>query len=316
MNPIKIVFLDAGTLFDVPNLMKLSSLGKVVYHKNTTPEETVLRLAEAEIAITNKVVINKEVMQQCKHLKLICIAATGTNNIDKEFASEMGIEVKNVVNYSTESVAQVVFTMLLSLIHKPSYYDQFVKLGNYSRNEFFTHVGKPFWQLAVKRLGIIGLGNIGNKVATIAKAFGMEVVYCSVSGKQYESEYKRIDLKELLQTSDVISIHSPLTDQTKGLIHYDNIKLMKPHAILLNTARGGIIKENDLAKSLNENLIAGAGIDVFEKEPIDPQNPLLSINDPEKLILFPHIAWASLESRTLLVEKIYENIVSYQNNMV
>jgi len=200
----------------------------------------------------------------------------------------------------------------LFLVNRPAYYDAYVKSGVYAQSGIFTHHGPAFWELAGKRFGIIGLGTIGRRVAKIAEGFGMEVVFYSTTGRNNNINYKRFDLNTLIKTSDVVSIHAPLNDNTRNLITYDKLKLMKACAIILNTGRGGIINESDLAKALNENLIGAAGIDVLTREPIDPQNPLLKIYDKDKIIITPHIAWASMESRARLVEKIAQNIEAFK----
>ncbi|MFC2089490.1 D-2-hydroxyacid dehydrogenase [Bacteroidota bacterium] len=309
----EIVFLDVSTVGTVENLKLFKKLGKIDLFDNTKPEEVVERCMGKEIVITNKVEITAKIMEQLPDLKLICVAATGMNNIDLKYAEKRKIQVKNVVNYSTDSVAQLTFTMLLHLVNRPSYYDNYVKSGAYAKSATFTHHAEPFWELRGKRLGIIGLGTIGRQVARIAESFGMEVVFYSTTGRNNNINYKRFELDDLLKNSDVISIHSPLNEQTKGLITYDKMKLMRPCAILLNLGRGGIVVEEDLAKALNENLIGGVGLDVHEHEPIQPDNPLLKIYDKDKLIITPHIAWASREARELLIRKIAQNIESYQN---
>ncbi len=311
---VKIVFLDANTVGEVANFRVLEKQGNLEIYENTKPSEIVERSKGKDIIITNKVVINREVMEALPDLKIICIAATGKNNVDLEFAEQKGIQVSNVSGYSTESVAQITFTMLLYLVSKPYYYDNYVKSGAYSRSDIFTHFGHPFWELFGKRLGIIGLGTIGRRVAQIAQSFGMEVVFYSTTGRNNNINFKRFDLDTLLSTSDVVSIHAPLSEQTKGLIHYEKIKLMRPCAILLNTGRGGIINEADLARALNDNLIGAAGIDVLSEEPIVSDNPLLKVMDKEKLLLTPHIAWASIESRQRLIDKIARIIDDFKKN--
>jgi len=309
----EIVFLDVATIGTVENLKLLKKLGKIDLYDHTAPEQVVERCSGKEIVITNKVAFTSEVMKQLPDLKLICVAATGTNNIDTEYASKTGIQVRNVVNYSTDSVAQLTFAMLLHLVNRPSYYDNYVKIGAYSRSGSFTHHGEPFWELRGKRMGIIGLGTIGRQVARIAEAFGMEVVFFSTTGRNNNINYKRFELDDLLKNADVISIHAPLNEKTQGLIHYEKMKLMRPCAILLNLGRGGIVVEEDLARALNENLIGGAGLDVHVNEPIKADSPLLKIYDKEKLIITPHMAWASREARELLVRKIAQNIENYKN---
>lgn len=308
----KIVFLDAETIGKVDNVKLLSKLGNLDIYDSTKPEQVVERSQGKEIVIVNKVMMGAQVMKQLPDLKLICVAATGVNNVDLNYAENNGIRVKNVTGYSTDSVAQLTFTMLLYLVNKPSYYDNYVKSGAYSRSNSFTHNGEPFWELKGKRLGIIGLGTIGRQVARIGESFGMEVVFYSTTGRNNHISYKRFDLDDLLKSSDVVTIHAPLNNQTLDLITYDKIKLMRPCAILLNLGRGGIINEKDLARSLNDNLIGAAGIDVMENEPINSDNPMLKLYNKDKILITPHMAWASKESRELLVEKIARNIEIYQ----
>ncbi len=308
---MKLVFLDTKTIGSIPNQHLLDKFGEVTYYSTTEPDETLERIREADVVITNKVVLNQEMIERAAQLKLICVAATGTNNIDKTAALKAGIPVKNASNYSTNSVAQGTIALLLHLLNKVSYFDQYVKEGHYSKSDIFTHFGKSFWELTGKRFGILGLGNIGRQVAKIAIAFGAEVVYYSASGQNTQQPYLRLELEEFLSTSDIISIHAPLNEYTQNLINYDRIKRMKKSALLLNAGRGGIINEADLARALNEDLIAGAGIDVYTVEPILSENPLLQVINPEKIALTPHVTWASIESRTTLMEKISNNIEEF-----
>ena len=308
---MKLVFLDTKTIGDIPNQHLLDQFGDVSYYSTTQPDQTWERIRQADVIITNKVVINAEMIERAEKLKLICVAATGTNNIDKAAALKAGIQVKNVSDYSTNSVAQGTFALLLHLLNKTSYFDQYVKKGDYAKTDIFTHFGRSFWELTGKRFGILGLGNIGRQVAKIASAFGTEVVYYSASGQNTQQPYLRLELDEFLRTSDIISIHAPLNEYTQNLINYDRIRLMKKSSILLNAGRGGIINEADLARALNEDLIAGAGIDVYSKEPILPENPLLQVINPEKIVLTPHVTWASIESRTLLMDKVCRNIEEF-----
>jgi glycerate dehydrogenase len=307
----KIVFLDASTVGKVDNLSKLTEIGEYTSYDQTLADQRIERLKGCQVAITNKVNFDREVMDNCPDLKLICIAATGMNNIDLDYAKIKGIEVKNVAGYSTESVAQSTFAMLFYLLHGTAYYDQYVKSGEYEKSEIFTHYGPIFWELNGKRFGIIGLGNIGKRVAEIAKAFGAEVVFYSTSGKNWNNTYKHLLLEELLETSDVVSIHCPLNDRTKNLIDKARLKLMNPSAFLLNTGRGGIVNEEALSLAIDNDWIAGAGIDVLTHEPIDMDNPLRKIKKSEKLLITPHIAWASKEARTLLIDRIVENIITF-----
>jgi len=308
---MKIVFLDKKTIGEVSNLNLVHRLGEIEMYDNTFPEEVVGRAAGMDVIITNKVVINRKIIDSLPDLKLICVAATGMNNIDIDYAKEKGIEVKNVVAYSTDSVAQTTFAMLLYLLNRHSYYDAYVKSSAYGRSDIFTHHGPGFWELAGKRFGIIGLGNIGRRVAKIAESFGMEVVFYSTTGRNNNINYKRFDLDTLLNTADIVSIHAPLTELTEDLITYEKIGMMKRCAILLNTGRGGIINEGDLVRALNDNLIAAAGLDVLTQEPISQASPLLKVMDKDKIIVTPHIAWASIEARERLIEKIAKNIEAF-----
>jgi lactate dehydrogenase-like 2-hydroxyacid dehydrogenase len=298
----------------VDNMKLLAKQGNLEVFDNTPPDKILERCEGKEIVIVNKVKMTAEILRQLPDVKLICVAATGINNVDLNYAGDNGIEVKNVTGYSTDSVAQLTFTMLLYLVNKPYYYDNYVKSGAYSRSGNFTHHNEPFWELKGKRMGIIGLGTIGRQVARIAESFGMEVVFYSTTGRNNHISYKRFDLDDLLKSSDVVSIHAPLNNQTRNLITYEKIRLMRPCAILLNLGRGGIIDEMDLARALNDNLIGAAGIDVLDQEPINADNPLLKLYDREKILITPHMAWASKESRELLVEKISRNIEIYRKS--
>lgn len=306
----KIVVLDSKTLGNV-NFDKLKEFGEVVLYEKTKAEEVEERVKDASIILTNKVVLNKDNLKNAEKLEIICETATGFNNIDIEYAKNKNIAVTNVAGYSTPTVAQHTFATLLHLYDKIGYYDEFVKSGEYSKSGMFTNLDKPFNDIEGKKWGIIGLGNIGKKVAKIAEAFGAEVVYYSTSGKNNNSDYKRVELDELLSESDIISIHSPLNTNTQGLFNYDNLKKMKKSAVLINMGRGPIVVEKDLAKAIDENIIAGAGLDVFSVEPIPEDSPLLKIKNKEKIVMTPHIAWASIEARERLFNDLIENIKAF-----
>ena len=309
---MKLAILDATTLGEDVNLDIFKDFGYLeIYPITATKEETIERVKDKNIIITNKVVIDKDVMDNAPNLKLICVAATGYNNIDINYAKQKGIAVTNVAGYSTNSVVQHTFAMLFYLLESLRYYDDYVKSGEYSKSPIFTHIGRPFWEISGKTWGIIGLGTIGKKVAQVAESFGCDVIYYSTSGKNLSQSYPHKALDELLSVSDIVSIHAPLNENTKNLITYDKIKLMKKTAILLNLGRGGIVNEKDLAKAIDEGLIAAAGLDVLEKEPISPDNPLLSIKNKDRLLITPHIAWTSLEARQTLVKEIYLNIEAF-----
>ncbi len=306
---MKIVILDRATLgFDV-DISIFETLGEVISYDITLPNETTNRAKNADIVITNKVVISKEVIDN-SNLKLICISATGTNNVDLEFAKQKNIEVKNVAGYSSSSVVQLAFSMIFQIVQKLDYYKKYVDVGNWQKSQIFTHIDKPFFELDGKKVGIIGLGDIGRNFAKKARAFDCEVMYFSTSGKNSNSEYKQVSLDELLNTCDIISIHCPLNENTKDLLNYKNMKNIKDGAILLNLGRGGIINEPDLAKIIDEKEIY-CGIDVVCVEPILEDNPLLKVKNKDRLLLTPHIGWASIEARTRLVKMVAENIKEF-----
>jgi glycerate dehydrogenase len=305
---MKIVFLDRASLGDT-SLDPLEQLGDLTVYDDTAASEVEERCRDADIIICNKVKITAHIMDALPKLRLICITATGMNNVELPYAAQKNIAVKNVANYSTASVAQVTFALLLSLMHSVAYFDAYVKGGQYAQSCLFTHYGRTFYELAGKRFGVIGMGNIGRRVAAIAEAFGASVAYYSTSGQNLAAPYLLLPLSDLLETSDVVSIHAPLNRNTYNLIGYPQLRRMKPAAYLVNVGRGKIVNEAELARALNENLIAGAALDVFEHEPVNPDNPLLSLKNPEKLILSPHIGWLSVEARKALVEKVAENIL-------
>ena len=309
----KIVILDAKTLGEVPSLEQLQKFGNVVSYETTNASETLSRIKDAEIVITNKVVLDQHVINHCTNLELICVSATGMNNIDLTSAEENGVEVKNAVGYSSHSVAQHTFASILKLYHQISYYDDYVKSGKYSESEIFTHYGPPFTELYKKHFGIIGLGNIGKTVAKIADGFGAKVAYYSTSGRNNHKKLRQLSLDELLSWSDIVSIHAPLNNRTENLFSKKEFDIMKSDSILINVGRGGIVDESALADAINDQQIGGACIDVYENEPINSDNPLLSVHFPERLVLTPHNAWASTEARTKLVDIVCENIREYLN---
>ncbi len=309
----RIVFLDKSTVGEVDNFDKLRDFGELVTYETTSREEVMSRVPDAEIIITNKVIIDAPVMDHARSLKLICIAATGMNNVDLDYAAKKNIQVRNVAGYSTHSVAQATFSMLFYLLGHLRYYDDYVRSGKYTESPIFTHLGPAFMELRGKTFGIIGLGTIGKMVASLAGAFEAGVIYYSTSGQNRNEDYRRVELPELLGSSDVVSIHAPLNEKTRNLINLDNLRLFKPSAILINTGRGGIVNEQDLAYSLDHGILSAAALDVLEKEPITKDNPLMKIRQKDRLLIMPHIAWASRESRTVLLEGIYKNIKDYLN---
>ena len=308
---MKIVFLDAKTIGDDIDLSGYETLGEVVKYDFSTSEEVPERVKDADILVINKVQINEQTIGTAMNLKLVCVTATGTNNLDKEYLAKRGIAWRNVAGYSTESVAQHTFAMLFYLLEKLRYYDDYVKEGRYVNDTVFTHFEERFFQISGKTWGIIGLGNIGRRVADIAKAFGANVIYYSTSGKNSQEGYTRVDLDTLLASSDIISVHAPLNEATEGLINRETLLKMKSSAIFLNVGRGPIVVEEDLACALENNRIAAAGLDVLSVEPMSPENPLLRIKDSKKLLITPHIAWASVEARTNLMNIILQQIKDF-----
>lgn len=310
---MKIVFLDAKTIGSDINLSRFYELGEVELYDFSTTEEAAQRVVDADVVILNKVKINEETIGNAKNLKLVCVTATGTDNLDKEYLASRGIEWRNVAGYSTESVAQHTFAMLFYLYEKLRYYDDYVKKGFYVDDKTFTHFAKTFCQLSGKTWGIIGLGNIGRRVAEIAKAFGCRVVYYSTSGKNHQRDYQEVDFDTLLTQSDIVSVHAPLDENTRGLMNREAFQKMQKHVIFLNLGRGPIVVEEDLCEALEQGEIAAAGLDVLSKEPMRRENPMLRIKDSQKLLITPHIGWASVEARTNLMQIIYNQICEYMN---
>ncbi|WP_294952857.1 D-2-hydroxyacid dehydrogenase [Sulfurovum sp.] len=310
--PKQIVILDTETLGRDLDLSVLEQFGEVTAYTTTTADETLSRIQNADIVISNKVVLTEETMRQCPSLELICIAATGTNNVDLDGAKKLNIAVKNVAGYSTQSVVQHTFAMLFYLLEHMDYYHHVVQSGLWSMSGLFTDVSRPFHELSGKKWGIIGMGSIGQEVARVATAFGAHVGYYSTSGQNTEHPYLNQPLDVLLSTSDIISIHAPLNDKTYALVNETNLPLLRDKAILLNLGRGGIINETDLAYELDRREIY-AGLDVLEKEPFDPDNRLNGVVHKERLLITPHIAWSSIEARRKLLAGIVSNIETYLN---
>ena len=304
---MKIVFLDAATMGDV-SFEPIARLGEFTTYSSSTPEEARERVKDVDVIIINKILVDKQLIDSAENLKLICISATGTNNIDVEYAASKGIPVRNVAGYSTDSVAQSTFMHILSLIGGSPYFDRSVKSGDYSRSGMFADPDWNWYELAGKTLGVVGMGNIGRKVAQIAEAFGMKVCYYSTSGTGHCKDYPCVPLNELLAASDVVSIHAPLNDRTNGLIGEKELAMMKPSAFLVNMGRGGIVDEKALADAVDAGIVAGAGLDVFVTEPIPEDHPYMKMKHPERMSLAPHVAWASVEARTRLVSMIADNI--------
>ena len=304
---MRIVFLDAATMGNV-SFEPFENLGEFIRYDASTPEEAMDRVKDADVLLINKVLVDKRLIDAAPTLKLICIAATGVNNIDVEYAASKGIPVRNAVGYSTDSVVQTTFMHILSLVGGAPYFDDSVKSGSYSRSGMFTDPNWNWWELSGKTIGIIGMGNIGRKVAHVAEAFGMNVCYFSTSGTCHSKDYPCVELDELLKVADIVSIHAPLNERTKNLIGRKQLEMMKPTAYLINVGRGASVVEEDLAYAVDAGVIAGAGIDVFVTEPIPENHPYLLMKHPERMRLTPHTAWASVEARQRLIGIMAENI--------
>ena len=307
----KIVFLDEYSLGDM-DLSPIKNLGEYVGYERTSKEQVLERCWDAEVVICNKTVLRGETLRALPNLRFVAIAATGMNNVDLDVAAELGIGVKNVAGYSTSSVAEATMTFALSLLKNTEYFDNYFKSGAYAATEDIFHFGRPVRQLRGSRWGVIGMGAIGREVARLASAFGCDVAYTSTSGAARKEDYPQMPLEELLAWADVVSIHCPLTPTTKGLIGEKELAMMKPTSIIINVARGGIINEEALANALNNKTIAGAGLDVFSREPLH-SSPLYALEDNYTLVAAPHTAWAADAARTVLIQRIAENISEYLN---
>ena len=306
---MKIVFLDEYSVCG-RDLSSIKRWGDYTGYETTSPEEVLEKSKDAEIIISNKVVLDAKTIASLPHLRLICVAATGMNNIDLNAAAEHGVEVRNAVGYSTYAVAETTLSSALALLREVTYYDNYFKSGAYASSERIFNFDRPTAQLRGKRWGIIGMGNIGREVARLAEAFGCEVSYYSTSGVERKEAYPSLELEELLRSSDVVSIHCPLNDRTRSLIGAEQLALMKPSAILINVARGGIVDEAALADALNEGRLRGAALDVFTSEPLR-ESPLYTLRDPYRLLASPHNAWSPVEAIDRLIGCIEQNIADY-----
>ena len=309
---MKIVMLERKSVGDDVDISALERLGELAAYDYSNERNTPERIRDADVVIVNKVPMNEETLGGAHKLQFIAATATGTNIFDLAYCRSRGIRVANVSGYSTYSVAQHTFAMLFYLLEKLPYYDAYVKSGGYCESPLFTNLQQRFWQLRGKVWGIIGLGNIGREVAKIARAFGCEVIYYSTSGRNQNSEYRRVSLEELLEQADILSIHAPLNADTENLMTAERFRRMKDSAILLNLGRGPIINEEDLAQALERGELAGAGLDVLCQEPMAPDCPLRRLAGSDRLLVTPHIAWASVEARQLVVDETAKNIQAWQ----
>lgn len=308
---MKLVVLERNSIGTDVDVSCFEKFGEVTYYPNTVADNTAEHVADADIVIANKAPLNESTLKDAPNVKLICLFATGFDNVDVAYCKSRGIKVANVVNYCTPAVAQHTLLLALALAEKIAFYDDYVKSGAYSAQDRFSNFDRTFHDLNGKTWGIVGMGNIGHKVASLAQAFGCRVIFYSASGKSTCTEYERVEFDTLLQESDILSLHCPLSDRTKGLINKEAFEKMKETAILINVARGPVVDTQALYEALINNRIAAAGLDVLEKEPMASDNPLIKIQDSTKLIITPHMSWASIESRNCLLGEVVKNIESF-----
>lgn len=310
---MKIAVLECKSIGEDIDLNIYKDFGEVTFYGNTVENQVAERVKDADVLVVNKAPMNESTLKDAPNVKLICEFATGYDNVDLAYCKSRGISVANVVDYSTAAVAQHTFALALYLLERLPFYDNYVKSGTYGAQDRFSNFDKTFVELEGKTWGIIGLGNIGKRTAKIAEGFGCRVIYYSVTGKNTNTQYERVDFDTLLAESDFISIHCPLSDLTRNLIDLNAMKKMKKTAILINVARGPVVNNQDLYTALETGEIYAAGLDVLEKEPIAADNPLGKIKDSDKLFITPHMAWASTEARTRLATEVYENIKAFIN---
>ncbi len=308
---MKLVVLERNSVGTDIDVSCFERFGEVDYYPNTVAENTAERVKDADIIIANKAPMNESTLKDAPNVKLICLFATGFDNVDLAYCKGRGIKVANVVNYSTAAVVQHTLLLALALEEKLAFYDDYVKSDTYANQDRFSNFDKPFGELEGKTWGIVGMGNIGRRVAHAVEALGCRVIFYSASGKSSCTEYERVELDELLTQSDIFSLHCPLSDRTRGLINKEAFAKMKKSAILINVARGPVVDTQALYDALMEGQIAAAGLDVLEKEPISKDNPLGKIKDSTKLIITPHMAWASTEARMRLVDEVMKNIQAF-----
>lgn len=310
---MNIVILERNSVGTDVSVDSIGKYGDLTVYRNTTVEDVEEKIQDAEIIVANKVPLNAHTLKNASKVKLICEFATGYDNVDLNYCKERGIKVANVVNYSTDAVAQHTFALCFYVLEKLHHYDYYVKSGEYAAQDRFSNFDISFTELAGKTWGIIGMGNIGRKVAEIARAFGCKVIFHSVTGKSTCTDYEMVDFDTLLKESDFLSLHCPLSDITRNLIDLPALKKMKKTAILINVARGPVVNDEDLYTALTEGYIEAAGLDVTSTEPMKSSNPLSKIMDSNKLIITPHMAWASTEARNRCVSETCKNIEAFLN---
>ena len=308
---MKLVVLERNSVGTDVDVSCFERFGEVEYYPNTVAENTAERVKDADIVIANKAPMNESTLKDAPDVKLICLFATGFDNVDLDYCKSRGIKVANVVNYSTAAVVQHTLMLALALEEKLAFYDDYVKSDTYANQDRFSNFDRPFGEFEGKTWGIVGMGNIGRRVARVAQGRGCKVIFYSASGNSTCTEYERVELDTLLAQSDILSLHCPLSDRTRGLINKEAFARMKKSAILVNVARGPVVDTQALYEALTEGQIAAAGLDVLEKEPISKDNPLGNIKDSTKLIITPHMAWASTEARERLVSEVSKNIEAF-----
>ena len=308
---MKISILERDSLGLDVDMSEIEKLGEVSVYGATTVENAGEHIGDAEIIIANKLPLNENTLKDAVNLKFVAQTATGTNNVDFHYTNANGISVANVPSYSTDSVAQHTFAMLFYLVEKLRYFDDYVKNGTYSKSNCFSCVDMIYPEIAGKTWGIIGMGAIGRKVAQIATAFGCRVICYSASGKTYETPYVQVSFDALLSEADILTVHAPLNEYTRGMMNYEAFSKMKRSAYFINVGRGPIVVEEDLVKTLEEGLIRAAGLDVLCVEPLPITSPLLKIQDSQKLLITPHTAWATSEARQRCVDEVTENIKAF-----
>lgn len=308
---MEIVILERNSVGTDIDISCYEKLGHVTAYRNSLKEDVAKRIREADILVANKVPLDEETLKDAPNVKLICEFATGYDNIDLEYCKGRGIRVANVRDYSTPAVVQHTFALALYVLEHLHYYDSYVKGGEYAAQDRFSHFGMPFAEMQGKTWGIVGMGNIGKGVAKAADAFGCRVIYYSTTGKNVVEGYEAVDKDTLLKESDFLSLHCPLNENTKYFIDAEALHKMKKTAILINVARGAVVDNEDLYTALMDETIAGAGLDVLEQEPITQANPLSRMTDSNRLIITPHMAWASNEARQRVVREVYKNIEAF-----
>lgn len=302
---LKIVILDKDTLGEDIDLSPIYRMGEVTEYPTTPLELVASRVGDAEVVVTNKIKLNRETLKGADNLKLICVAATGYDNIDTAYLREKGIALCNVPGYSTDSVAQLTVSMALSLVTHLPQYREFVHSGDYSRSGVANKLSPVYHEVSAMTWGVVGGGAIGTAVAKIADAMGCKVLVCR---RKQEGEYPLADIDTLCREADIISVHLPLSDSTRGIISRQRIESMKKNAVVINTARGAVADEQALADAVKEGRIGGLGVDVYSAEPFSQDHPFYEILGYDNVCLTPHMGWGSAEARARCVERIAENI--------